>query len=190
MPDFLKQSYQLRFESYCLSKKFIPKEDYPELLEIDKYDKLSHHIFYIENSIVVGTLRMIPFSLSLGFPAERYFPFLYDIISEEGYPIESTVEVSRFCISKRCSNKFLATVQLFKELWETSKEDGITHWIACFEKTLYRLLKRQGFEFNLLSNESVDYFGEVYLYGITINDIEKEVRGNSPDLCKFFEDAS
>jgi hypothetical protein len=45
---------------------------------------------------------------------------------------------------------------------------GITHWIATFEDSLFRLLKQYGIEFKLLIPDEIDYYGKVRLYGCSI----------------------
>ena len=40
-PDLLAQSYRLRYQVYCLERKFLPAEDYPAGLELDEFDSHS-----------------------------------------------------------------------------------------------------------------------------------------------------
>ena len=40
----LEQSYRLRYQVYCLERKFLRAEDYPNGLEIDVFDRHAAHI--------------------------------------------------------------------------------------------------------------------------------------------------
>ena len=43
-PHLLEQSYRLRYQVYCLERKFLRAEDYPEGLEHDEFDRHSIHV--------------------------------------------------------------------------------------------------------------------------------------------------
>src|SRR5439155_21392497 len=59
-PRLLEQSYQLRYQVYCLEREFLPASAYPDGLEIDEFDAHSVRIgvFNSEDEIL-GTARLV-----------------------------------------------------------------------------------------------------------------------------------
>jgi N-acyl amino acid synthase of PEP-CTERM/exosortase system len=74
---------------------------------------------------------------------------------------------------------------LYKEMYQTSKRQGITHWFVAMEKTLQRLLHRFSFDFTPIGPE-LDYYGPVTPYIAVISEIEETVYRKNPDLFMDF----
>ena len=56
----LEQSYRLRYQVYCLERKFLRAEDYPNGLEIDEFDRHAAHIGAIDShGELAGTARVV-----------------------------------------------------------------------------------------------------------------------------------
>src|SRR5690606_15783528 len=59
---------------------------------------------------------------------------------------------------------------LYKTMYQASKRQGITHWLAAMERSLLRLLTRYNIGFQPIGPE-LDYFGPVVPYIAAIADI-------------------
>jgi N-acyl-L-homoserine lactone synthetase len=181
----LKESYRLRYHVYCQDKKFLDPELYPDEIETDKYDHIATHFYYIENNRVMGTMRMIPWSEELSFPTADRAQFLMSILNALGYPITTTAEISRLCLSRGCTDRCTAILAMFRDLYSVSKRIGITHWFSSFERSLHKVLKKYSVRFNMLSDSEIDYYGKVYLYGNSIVELESEIQKMHPSLYEF-----
>jgi len=74
---------------------------------------------------------------------------------------------------------------LYRTMYQFSKRQGITHWLAAMEKTLLRLLHRYQFGFKPIGPE-VDYYGPVTPYLAEIAQMEEGVRQRHPELFAKF----
>ncbi|MDR3632139.1 MAG: PEP-CTERM/exosortase system-associated acyltransferase [Desulfocapsaceae bacterium] len=204
--------YNLRYRVYCHEARFLNPDDYPDNLERDEYDAVSEH-FLASNARnkneIIGTVRLVRWSERLSFPTVLHCPSLLKKLERQKFPLESTAEISRLCIARQyrsCAvdglhgakintdnrdqwKRFSAVIlELFKIMYLSSRYDlGITHWIATFEDSLYRMLERYGVYFELLAPEYIDYYGKVRIYGACIRRVEDEMRRRRPELAAFFE---
>jgi N-acyl-L-homoserine lactone synthetase len=178
--DYIKM-YNLRYNVYCKELKFLDESRYPHSMEYDKYDPIANHfITSTKDGNVVGTVRLIKRHEGLYFPTEEHFSDLINILTDLNYPILNTAEISRLV---SIDNNLIAIFDMFKEMYVASRcKLGITHWIATFEDSLYRLLKRYGIIFNLLLPDAIEYYGKVKIYGIDITSVEESMKKLRPDL--------
>jgi len=51
VPQLLENSYSLRYQVYCVERKFLPARDYPAGLEIDEFDRHSIHVGAVDTLI-------------------------------------------------------------------------------------------------------------------------------------------
>jgi N-acyl amino acid synthase of PEP-CTERM/exosortase system len=72
-------------------------------------------------------------------------------------------------------------IGIFRLIYQASKRNGITHWLAAMEKSLFRLLQRFRLDFNPIGPE-LDYYGPVAPYFADINDIDTGLFKNNPSL--------
>lgn len=202
--------HSLRYQVYCHETHFLNPDQYPEGLEDDAFDTFSEH-FLTANAIndeIIGTVRLVRWSEQLSFPTAAFFGPLLDQLEEQNFPIHSTAEISRLCISKQYRRRALdgllgvesnnvssdqrrrypeVILELFKIMYLASKYDlGITHWIATFENSLSRLLERYGVHFELLAPDEIDYYGKVRIYGASIQQVEEALKLRRPELFDFF----
>lgn len=70
---------------------------------------------------------------------------------------------------------------LYKNMYQTSKRKGITHWLAAMENTLMRVLGRFDFKFDPIGPQ-IDYYGPVIPFIAVVSDIEKRVAEHKPEL--------
>jgi N-acyl amino acid synthase of PEP-CTERM/exosortase system len=163
----VRTAQAIRYQVYCLERKFENPNEHGDCLEQDAFDGLSVHglIFHRPTSDAIGTARLILPRAALpvrqllaenGFRAGDYFP--------EG----TTAEVSRFAISNRfrrhrsdgvfadedarhardaeCRSS-LPFLGLAQEIIRQSQALGLTHWAAVMEPKLLRMLAAIGLHF-------------------------------------------
>jgi N-acyl amino acid synthase of PEP-CTERM/exosortase system len=207
--------YSLRYQVYCHEAHFLDPEDYSDGLESDEYDSVAAHFLATKEDSdedVIGTVRLVKWTEHLSFPTAMYFKSLIERLKHLRYPLDSTAEISRLCISKQYRRSAMDGLlgieryadgddkrrrypviifELFKKMYLASRHNlGITHWIATFEDSLYRLLKRYGFKLELLIPDEIDYYGKVKIYGISLNHLESDIKSRRPDLYAFFREPS
>jgi N-acyl amino acid synthase of PEP-CTERM/exosortase system len=199
--------FRLRYQVYCHEAHFLNPDDYADGLEYDEFDAVSEH-FHAKNPTggkdVVGTVRLVKWSEGLSFPTQKHFQSLTKYLQRLEFPLSSTAEISRLCITKeykrglssystrnrdRQWNIPAVLFELFKSMYLTSKYAlGITHWVAAFESSLYRLMTRYGVHFKLLVPDEIEYHGKVKIYGASLAHIEMEMKERRPDLYSFFHE--
>lgn len=208
--DDYRLLYKLRYQVYCHEANFLDPEDYCDGLEFDAFDAFSEHFMATtpdSNHEIVGTVRLVKWSEHLSFPTAMHFEALLQELERLNFPLDSTAEISRLCISKHYKRRPFEGLQadegyteiskqrrdnpdiileLFKILYCSSRYDlGITHWIASFEDPLCRLLHRYGVHLEPLSSEEIDYYGKVKIYGASIDQVEENMKMHRPEIYQF-----
>jgi len=212
----LEESYRLRYKIYCQEAQFLNKSDYPSGMEVDEYDVNSEHIVAqnIEDtnkSVIVGTIRLVNFTDTLGFPTGKHYPQLYELIPSMDY--HEISEISRLCIApefrRRLADKdglfgiesYLAEQQderrkypvillhLFKKMYIVSKQKGIRYWLASMEDSLFKVLSKYGVRFQAIGLNYIEYYGRVRPYIAEMAQLEEMMLAKRPDLYPFFCDA-
>lgn len=178
------EAHGLRYQVYCLEKKFEDPAANPLGLELDAFDSRSVHCLlrHRDTGIAVGTARLIrpnPWRPGASWPIQQVCrdSRLFD---EGVLPIASTAEVSRFCLSADArarvqlargasfdgeqaeqSESLLAPytiLGIIRGLLMLSRRHDITHWTLVVEPALLRLLGRMGLHFTNLG-PVVEYHG-------------------------------
>jgi N-acyl amino acid synthase of PEP-CTERM/exosortase system len=213
VPQLLELSYRLRYQVYCLERKFLRVEDYPDGLEIDEYDRHSVHVGAIDaHGDLAGTARAVKVS-ELGLPL---FDHCTTFPNETQFHAANPrlVEVSRLSVSRSYSRRgsdvsrgvenasrsgqtaeyrgterrgrcddVLLTV--LKAVYQETKRIGATHWLVAIQKSLQRLLAQHGFPFRLIGPES-DYFGLVAPYQMDLKEFDEVIKSRRfPGLDEF-----
>ena len=168
----LEGIHRLRYQVYCLERRFLDMSAYPECREADHYDPHAIHLAATDvGGNVVATLRLVMDS-PFGFPVEgrgvRLFPEF------DALPRARTGEVSRLIVApehRRTSAGPLLLFGLFRELYAESRKLGLHGLIAAMEEGLCRLLEKVGLVFRAIG-ESVDYFGRVTPYWASVDGLE------------------
>src|SRR5258706_5263528 len=171
-PELLTSALSLRYQVYCLERKFEEPEQFADRLETDEYDRRSIHglIFYRPTDEAIGTTRLIfPELAGTGLPIQSLLRKV-DVDAASYFPIGTTAEVSRFAISRdfrrRNSDRLalsdeveapasrdtecrsnLPCLGLIQIVLQMSLARGITHWAAVMEPTLLRMLAAMGIRF-------------------------------------------
>ena len=196
--ECLSAIQRLRYEVYCLERKFRDVSDCPDGLEQDEYDPHSIHVYATDDvGDVVGTVRLVQDS-ALGLPIQQRHGELS--IPALDIPRSEWAEISRLILAKgyrqRTLDQPLLLWGLFGRMFEESRQQGITYWIAAMEETLWRLLRRFGFPFTPIG-DAIDYFGQVVPYGATVDSLEpgyqkirafqRHVASSRPELIGKFQ---
>ena len=99
-----RASHRLRYQAYCLERRFLRAEDYPNQLEFDEFDRDSVHVGVLgAEGQLAGTARIVKPN-SAGLPAFRHCSlFSADTtLADEGNKV---VEISRVCINRRYTRR-------------------------------------------------------------------------------------
>lgn len=194
--EALDDIFALRFRVYCEERKLIDSREFPSTRERDEYDDRSLHFRAAgHDGSLLGTVRLVR-SSSLRFPLERYCA-----IPANAFPNgtrESTAEISRLAISKARIRETLrngrsqasrpnVVLGLFKVMYQESKREGITHWLAAMEPSLIRLLNHYHIPFKPIGPQ-IDYHGWVTPCLARVSDIEANIHRHCPEfLAQFFK---
>jgi N-acyl-L-homoserine lactone synthetase len=190
-PVLLDQSYRVRYRVYCLERGFLDASNYPEQLERDEFDRYSLHAGVISRRReLVGTLRLVKVSMK-GLPLFRYCAVSTECERMLRQDDVRLAEVSRLCMSReyrddRAGNSRVA-LSLFRAGYQTSKRNGLTHWLAAMEPSLHRLLAAIGVPFRIVG-PITDYFGPVAPYMCHLQEFDEIIlSGKRPRLRSFLD---
>ena len=211
-PALIEAAHQLRYQVYCLERKFENAAEHSSGLETDQYD--SHAIqgllFHRPTERAIGTVRMIlPADLDVGrLPIEQFLRN-NGIDLSDYVDIERSVEVSRFAISKEFRRRrtddlmmathplspqdsarqanlaFLSLVQFFLR---QSIERRVLYWTAVMEPMLVRMLGRMGIHFRPLG-PVVDHHGLRQPSWSYIPTVLDELKREHPDYWEVVTNA-
>ena len=183
--SLLEQVYELRYQVYCTERGFLPGQGG---LEYDEYDHRSRHIAMLtrDSDELVGTARLV--LPNLDCPSES-FPMQHvcDASLFNEVPLETSVEISRFAISKQrrsATSAALMRMGLVQGLVSASAELGVTHWCAVMEPTLLRLLRMTSIYFEPLG-PLVDYHGPRQPCFNNLDDLLDAVHAEKPDIWRY-----
>jgi N-acyl-L-homoserine lactone synthetase len=143
----MEEIFRLRYEVYCLEKKFLPAEDYPNCLEFDEYDQHSVHFIAVEKhdekERILGTIRLILRNQAGLLPVEKHFK-LFAPVGESSL----TVEMSRLVTSRLAREYSMEILMgLANEVYGFVSGECINDLYAVLEASLLRMLKALGFPF-------------------------------------------
>ncbi len=102
--DLLDAAGQIRYQVYCVERRFLDPGRYPRQIEIDQYDAASVHFVgrHRFRQVPAGTVRLVLDS-DLGFPMQGHCRFDrdYAFIAEPRHPaLRCWAEISRLAVSK------------------------------------------------------------------------------------------
>jgi N-acyl-L-homoserine lactone synthetase len=182
----LEQSYNLRYQVYCVERGFLPAGDYPDQQEIDEFDAHSVHIGVLNTEgQLVGTGRLVE-------PSAAGLPLLQHCELFEDTPLDTqarAVEVSRLAVSREVYRREGADLVLHisKGLYQASKRRGFTHWLAATERSLQRLMIKYGFPWKVTGPET-DYYGLVSPYLMNLREFDQVILSGRIGMLSEFLD--
>lgn len=175
-PSLLATAHQLRYQVYCVERKFENPEEHQSGLETDEFDDRAVHgvLFHRPTGCAIGTVRMI-------VPQVRSVDSLpiMGLLREGGIElsdylaIAQAVEISRFAISKDYRRRQgeepgtlgevmtrresiregnLACLSLIQFLLRQSVATGVLYWTAVMEPKLLRMLASMGIRFTSIGS--------------------------------------
>ncbi|MEO8256100.1 MAG: PEP-CTERM/exosortase system-associated acyltransferase [Acidobacteriota bacterium] len=204
-PRLLEQGYRLRYQVYCIERKFLRVEDYPDGREQDTFDGDSIHVGAVDtDGVVAGTARLV-LPNSAGFPLFHHCTLFPDetTLDEAGNLV---VEVSRVSISRHYNRRrddpplgqyrvseadhgvaVAATADrrrrraepfatLLKAIYHGVKQVGATHVIGATEESLHRWLLHFGLPYRL-AGPTVEYYGLVAPYIMSLAEFDEVILG-------------
>jgi N-acyl amino acid synthase of PEP-CTERM/exosortase system len=175
-PELIREAHEIRYRVYCLETGFEDPAANPDGLEKDAFDAHSVHgvLIHRASRSAMGTVRLVlPVSDALehSFAVQQVTDHSARRNSAE-FPLRSTAEVSRFCISRQFRRRATDTLYDQEENQPTAANDsaerrngplmrlgliqvlvrmsaryGITHWCAVMEPKLLRMLDAMAIRF-------------------------------------------
>lgn len=206
----MQRAYELRYNVYCVERRFLDAGSYPDGLETDAYDKKSEHFCsYNLKHELVGYVRLIASGAGGRFPWQDY---CHDLLEGVRLPPRSeSAEISRLMVRQdyrrrrgdtlsgvarsgtsdvRPAERRTLTPQilltLYRQMYHHSLSSGIRYWYAAMEGSLARSLQLMGFPFNKIGCET-DYFGPVAPYVADIRELEKRLEKSNPELLAWIQ---
>lgn len=205
-----RSALRLRYQVYCIECNFLSPEDYPEGVETDEHDKEAVHFYaFDEDDELVGYVRLVSPDSEQRFPIQEHC----DVASRDrGLPRASeAAEISRLMVRgdyrrRRGDRLSGVTAQqntaafagerrheapqillnLYRQMYAYSVENGIRFWYAAMERPLARSLLRLNFAFESIGPET-DYYGPVAPYLADLRALEAEVGAHRPELLKWIQ---
>jgi N-acyl amino acid synthase of PEP-CTERM/exosortase system len=213
MPELLESSYRLRYQVYCLERRFLRPEDYPLELEMDEFDCVSSHVGAVDGQgELAGTARIVT-NTAAGLPLFQHCT-IFPQETARNSAKDRLVEIGRLSVSRHyrrrhadgalISGKLRGSARqqrsgrpgvrgnvlltIIKAVYQQSKRIGATQWLAATEPSLQRVLARHGVPFRPIGPES-DYFGVVAPYRMDLQEFDQVIlSGRFPELDGFQND--
>jgi N-acyl amino acid synthase of PEP-CTERM/exosortase system len=179
-PGLLEQSYQLRYQVYCVERQFLDVAAYPDRREVDEFDRCSVHVGAVDaDGHLAGTARVIRANPQ-GFPMFRHCAFFPEV-QMLGSPHVVPVEVSRVAISRHYARQATGPrrrtepfITLVKAIMQGAKRAGATHLIGATDAAFHRWLVHYGLPYRV-SGPSVDYYGPVAPCIMSLQELDEVV---------------
>jgi N-acyl amino acid synthase of PEP-CTERM/exosortase system len=213
-PELRQQAHAIRYHVYCLETGFENPGQNPGGVEKDTYDSHSVHglIIHRRSRMAVGTTRLV---LPLADNLENSFA-VQSVTKEPAakastlFPLATTAEISRFCISRQFRRRVndtlydqpgteptvpddpaerrngpLMRLGLMQAIVRMSMEHGMTHWCAVMEPTLLRMIEAMGIRFNRLG-PPVEYHGLRQPCWASIEQVLNRLKRERPDFWDVY----
>jgi N-acyl amino acid synthase of PEP-CTERM/exosortase system len=164
-PELLRTALAIRYQVYCLERKFENADEHDDCLERDVFDADAVHSLVIHRPTgdAIGTARLIlPGHAQEGLPIEQLLR-QNGLNADDYFSVATCAEVSRFSISNHFRRRqgdngvgearysecrsALPCLGLIQEIIRQSRALGLTHWAAVMEPKLLRMLAAIGFHF-------------------------------------------
>lgn len=167
--DLIRTAQAIRYQVYCLERKFESRDEHDGGLERDAFDGVAVHalLFHRPTGDAIGTARLIPFTDMDVLQPIRQILRANGLRARDHVPLRTTAEISRFAISNHLRRRGdgapecrsnLPCLGLVQELVRQSLDMGLTHWAAVMEPKLLRMLAVMGIHFTSVG-PLVDHHG-------------------------------
>lgn len=193
-PELVAESQRLRHEVFVRERRIFAQAP-GQSLEADAFDRWSRHLLIRRRSDreAIGTARLVLFRPDepVTLPIQRVCnPDLLTTV-----PLRTAGEISRFALSKTrrggdaAQTDSLLILTLVEGILHLSLELGLTHWCAVMERSLLRLLRSIGINFEPLG-PVVSYYGQRQPAVAKIASLIAEGRHRRPDYYEFLTKAA
>jgi N-acyl amino acid synthase of PEP-CTERM/exosortase system len=196
-PALVRIAQAIRYQVYCLERKFEDEAEHDACLERDAFDGAAVHalLFHRPTSEAIGTARLIPLSDTDALQPIRQLLRENGLRARDHVPLATTCEISRFAISnqlrrRRCNDGAaepapecrgsLPCLGLIQELVRQSVARGLTHWAAVMEPKLLRMLAVMGIHFTPVG-PLVDHHGLRQPSYCCISEMLERLKRERPD---------
>ena len=196
-PELLQEVFHLRYQMYCVEKRFDGLL-YADGLEQDDYDDYSSHVLvrHISSGNFMGTVRLIRTDLmgsDKQLPIEKYAcidPVIFSHQNQRSH----TAAISRFVIDSRFARRnserrnmntrkvtenavardrrsaFPLALLLVAGIVRISVKCNIRSWLSIMGPALNRHLGCSGLDF-IIAGPEIDYYGLRYPYYVDLDDV-------------------
>ncbi|MEQ9395863.1 GNAT family N-acyltransferase [Haliea sp.] len=187
-PQDLQAIYRLRYRVYCEERGFFPPGDYPDGVECDAYDAHSvNFAAFDQDGLVAAAVRLVCPDEARGLPYQQHCPLFDDILLPD--PARSG-EVSRLVLNKGFrtppggGSTGTVVMEVYRAMYQYSREQGIRYWYAAMERPLVRMLARIGVVFERIGPRA-DYCGPVAPYLLDLEELDRHLACCNPDFLQF-----
>lgn len=205
----MQGAFELRFNVYCIERRYLNANDFPDGRESDAYDEGSvHFVAHNLNDELVGYVRLVPPDANDDLPFEQHGMSMY---GHARPPRHQCSEISRLMVRRdyrrrrgdtlagsplldsepvgpswleRRSHSPRILLSLYRQMYQYSLAHGIRFWYAAMERPLARSLQRLNFGFKQIGDVS-DYFGPVAAYLADLRELEAQLERSQPDLLEW-----
>jgi N-acyl-L-homoserine lactone synthetase len=180
-PALLEKSYRLRYQVYCVERKYLNAGDYPDKRETDQFDGDSVHVGAVDScGELAGTARLIKPN-PRGFPMLQhcaFFPGTRALDQSDTVAVEvSRVSISRhYARPRECRNRKEPFLTLVKSIMQGAKRAGATHLIGATDAAFHRWLVHNGLPYRVAGPE-VDYYGPVAPCIMSLHELDEVILG-------------
>lgn len=191
-PQLIRMAQSIRYQVYCLERKFEDEGIHGDCLECDDFDRLAIHalLFHRPSAKAIGTARLIlPGHTEADLSPIRKLLREVGLRGRDHFPLLTTAEVSRFAISNHLRGRGdgapecrsnLPCLGLVQQLVRQSLDHGLTHWAAVMEPKLLRMLAVMGIHFTSVG-PLVDHHGLRQPSTCDLGEMLERLRGERPD---------
>ena len=189
-PRLMDESHQLRYQVYCLERRFLDPGNYPDQRERDEFDRHSLHLGVLSpDGALLATARLVKVNM-IGLPLFRHcsiYPREHELFQDS----TRVAEISRLCVSKSLRKRHIGTasvaINLYRAIYQASKRNGFTHWLVATEPSLQRLLAGLKVPFREIGPRT-DYYGPVAPYVVDLSKWDQTILSRTlPALNSFLD---
>ena len=189
-PRLMDASHQLRYQVYCIERRFLDPDAYPDQRERDEFDRHSLHLGVLgPDGALLATARLVKVNM-IGLPLFRHcsiYPREHELFQES----TRVAEISRLCVSRSLRKRHIGTasvaINLYRAIYQASKRHGFTHWLMATEPSLQRLLSSLRVPFREIGPRT-DYYGPVAPYVVDLSKWDQTILSRSlPALHTFLD---
>ena len=180
-PAEITDALKLRYQVYCLEKRWLQREQYPSGLEADSLDPFARQFICLnEKNAVIGTVRLI-LNSPKGFPIQDHPspPITYF----QGK--QTAAEISRLIVAK-ASRSLKVSLGLYRILYAHSREHQIHKWYMTIEPKFLKWFQTMGVRFAVVGSASFFFGDKTIPVKCELQETFGRLQERNPDLFAWF----